>query len=656
MAKQSKKVISEREEQLVGMGFTKNATGHFEKGKELVTKVSVEFALKPEWDARIKQIEADSIPLIEGEHIPGEEDNSAANKILVPTMDSVKDIKALRDNPLVKAIANFEKEYKGLTFAGLEDKVGIEKIKAAKKIVQKTRTWITKTEDALKAPYIRGSKDLKAVGDEYRALIAPIEEPLDSEIDRFKALVDAEEIRKEEEAQREGNRRVEVLKEAGMTFDGQFYVIGESMSMDLSSIKAMPPADFEVFTDKVKKEQLRLDELEATKLKELKQSRLLNRGDMLKSIGFMYVEDGPTSRKFTSIYDDVESIAALKLMEETDEHFMKLFQEVSTKINTAKENEIQEAKRKSMERTVALRTKLVMAIGMKFVEAIPGMVDKTPGFYFKNDICECRWPLVTIGNETDDEFDKGLDVFEKEIKSAVEESARKEEENKAKEKLQMDRAQQLITLGMTRAPRISAFVFNLPDAKMECSVPYIELTNFTPDKWEDVIKDMTFAIAEIKNEQVQFEAKKKKDDEDRIAREKKETDQFIQRQYDLINLQLVIVGDKFIIKNEFGDSAFIDVAKVKALDEDIWPRTLAEVAEDVKRVKDATATKRNEALAKAEALKPQITKFREYLASFIDINVPKITEPELEEIMTIFKEDLTTAIVRANKALEKVNA
>jgi hypothetical protein len=62
---------------------------------------------------------------------------------------------------------------------------------------------------------------------------------------KIKALEDAEEIRLKEESEREEKRRVQVLKDAGMMFGGFFYEIGENISLDVPTIKAMPIEEFE---------------------------------------------------------------------------------------------------------------------------------------------------------------------------------------------------------------------------------------------------------------------------------------------------------------------------------------------------------------------------------------------------------------------------
>ena len=145
--------------------------------------------------------------------------------------------------------------------------------------------------------------------------------------------------------------------------------------------------------------------------------------------------------------------------------------------------------------------------------------------------------------------------------------------------------------------------------------------------------------------------KEKKDGEDKAA---KEAMTFQERTFNLVNIGMAIVGASFIVKNEFGDIASISIDEVKAIDEDVWPRRLIEVTTSVEDVKKQTDKKRQEAIDKANALKPQITKAREYLAAILDIEFPEVTEDKLDGIMSTFKEDLFNAMNKANKALEQV--
>ena len=404
--KQTKAIIAARVKQMEELGFTlKGSTYSNQQGNFKVYVDDLEYIPDAPWNEMILKAKEAAIPAIEGEHIEHDEKADEPILAIVPTMDSEKDIKALRENPLVKAIAEFKSKYTGLTFNGLEDKAGIEKVKAAKKVVQKTRIFIKKTEDTLKAPYIKGSKDIKAVADEYRAMIEPIEEPLDKELQRLDDMVNEEIKRKEEEAAKELNRRIDLLKKHGMTFDGSFYVIGDTISMDAATLKAMPLFDFEVLEQKVMKEKERLDNLAAEELKLLKAGRLTLRTSMLMSIGMKLANIASEigNGYFFTEYLEGLKVGTLTLTDEPDDKFMTMFESLSARINTEKEKVKEEADRKAKERTMALRSKLIIAAGLAKVDWIPGTTQT--GFYFKNAFAECRLPLPLVESQTDDEFD-----------------------------------------------------------------------------------------------------------------------------------------------------------------------------------------------------------------------------------------------------------
>jgi hypothetical protein len=647
MAKQSKAVIAKRKSELMGFGYTEQ-----ELARPDILE-AIENTTAGNWQSvaeGLNEKHNEALPFTEAEVI----EPAPIGEISVIGETMKKELKAFENNPLVAAIAEFEKKYKGLTFSGLEDKSGIEALKAAKKTVQKTRTFVTKHEDQLKAPYLGHLNDIRIVSKKYQAMIAPIEEPLDKELERLKAMETAEEERKAKEAEAEGTRRVELLKESGMKFDGQFYVIGETMSVDYSSIKAMTIEEFNKFTGKVQAEKKRLDELAEQELAQLKAVRLAQRRSLLLSIGMEIIEAGTEFLKATSAHLPGVAVLPECLTDESDDSFMKLVSSLSTRIAEAKAKADEEIKAKAKERMMNMRSKLIIASGMELVDWIPGTTKK--GFYFKNEFTECKMPLPDLEAMTDDEFDQYIELLEPSIIEAKNKATQKEESEKKAKKLAHDRGQQLIELGMTMAPQLSSYVFNLPNAETKCAVAYGELTGHSSEKWEDTIKQVTEIIVIINREQKAFEDKAAKEKKDREDKEAADLITFQQRQYDLVNLGMVIVGNAFTLKNEFGDFASIAIDEVKAIDADTWPRRLSEVTTAVEAVKKSTEDKRNEALAQAEALKPKVQIALEFIQGLEDEIgcMPNTNDDAINKELTALSKDVLSAIVNTRVALESL--
>lgn len=599
----------------------------------------------------------ESLPITPSENIPTEPEQPSGETspgvTMVVTMDITKDVAALSVDMNKVAISDMKKAYAGLQFKDLKDEANNNLIKTGHEKARKMRIAVEKRETFLKAPYISGSKKIGEVAKEYYFLLGEIENPLKEQLNLMKIAEAAEETKRMEELEREGTRRVEVLKEAGMKFGGALYEIGETISMDYASIKAMPIDEFEKFVIKVQNENERLADLAAKELEQLKIQRLQTREAMLESIGMIQYPQGG----YIYVSALIDGVAVMKecLTDEPDDRFMTLFASLSGRIANAKKKIEDDNAKKAKERTVNMRSKLIIAAGLNRVDWIPGTTQT--GFYFKNDFTECKMSLLEVEEMPDAEFDFILEKFENEITDAKAKELKKEADDKAAELLAKDRREQLVALGMTAAPKMACYLFNLPDATTQCSVAYGELTGQSAETWDVTVTNVGDIIARIKEEQKAFEDKTAKDKKDKEEKQAKDLLIFQERQYKLVNLGMVIVGAAFTVKNEFGDVATIAMDEVKATDEDVWPRRLTEVTADVERVKKLTTNKRNEALSKLEAAKPQAQKLKEYMMAILDIPEPVIEDPELSVIFTSLHESLIAALGKANTEVDrKINA
>lgn len=660
MAKQSKAKITKRKEQLVAAGYAES---------DIINDVleKVENETEGNWPGVFEDLkkkkEDEHIPFTEAEHLDPDPVPPTANLqelVIRVEKEAETGISTIEANKA--KIAEWKKEYASLKFTSLEDTETNNKIIEGWRLARTTRLALEKREGFLKAPFIAASKKIGGVAAEYYALLAEIENPMKEQRDALEAAKEEEKNKAALAAEAEATRRVEALKESGMKFDGTFYVIGETISVDYSTIKAMPEDEFEKFHGKVQAENKRLDELEAKRLEDLKKERLSTRGNMLLSIGMTMFEVGRQDGKGINVIDfegyESEHLEGVKvfmscLADEPDDKFMTLFSSLSSRIADAKKKAQEEIEKKAKERAIALRSKIILAIGMQRVDWIPGSTQT--GFYFKNDFVECKLPLPEVESMADEVFDHFIEVTEGAIIDAKANQFKKEEDDRKAAQLAGDRGNQLIALGMTRAPQQEAFVFNLPDGKFECKVPYSLLTSADEEKWNEAMTATAGSIETLQKQQQEAENKRQKEKQEQEEKQAKDALTFQERQYKLVNLGMVIVGNAFFIKNEFNDQAAITVDEVKVIDEDAWPRRLTEVTAEVDKVKALTEQKRQEAIARAELLKPEVTRVREYLASMLDIAIPEITDQQLEVIMIAFKEDLGSAIIKANKALEQVN-
>ena len=261
MAKPTKKMIEARKQQIIAMGVLIGEVGQTDFDIEAMTIAPevLEGVSDALWDAfvigvRNKIDKAKETPFVESEHIS---ENNTGISVAIGERNAEKDILKMDVNESV--IAEWGKKYVALAVTSIADIANHKANKEAKKFIQQKRTGLEKKRSDLKAFYLEEGKKIDSAAAKYKNLIIAIEEPLDIELGKFEIWEKEEALKKEEEEKKETNRRVSVLKQEGMTFDGNFYVLGETISMDIVTIKSLPAFDFDALVEKVKIEKSRLD-------------------------------------------------------------------------------------------------------------------------------------------------------------------------------------------------------------------------------------------------------------------------------------------------------------------------------------------------------------------------------------------------------------
>lgn len=200
------------------------------------------------------------------------------------------------------------KKHSKLNVKDKDDKTGYEAVKKAYTELVKIRTSTEAKRKELNKPYA----DIKKGIDDYAKenitnVLASEEARLKAEKDKYEKWEADEKAKKEAEEQALLEARVKELKESGLTFDGELYVIAE-ISLDVTTIKKMKGSDYEILLEKVKEAKKKIDD-EATakaeaaaaeaaavkaqaeenerKAKELKDEKLEVRRERLEAIGFI---------------------------------------------------------------------------------------------------------------------------------------------------------------------------------------------------------------------------------------------------------------------------------------------------------------------------------------------------------------------------------
>lgn len=150
------------------------------------------------------------------------------------------------------AIAAMKEKYGALTIKGPEDKEGYKAVKEAWNDTRSKRTGLEKKGLEIRSGYTVIGKAIKKEEDRLVELLDPLETDLykkwkdiDDEKDRIKKA-------KEEAEQRELMARIEEVMGLGMTLRDGMYVIGDTISMDVASLRALPADQYDKFKGVVK--------------------------------------------------------------------------------------------------------------------------------------------------------------------------------------------------------------------------------------------------------------------------------------------------------------------------------------------------------------------------------------------------------------------
>lgn len=312
------------------------------------------------------------------------------------------------------AINQLKEQFGGLTISGPDDKTGYKAVKEAWSLVRSKRTGLEKKGLELRNNFKVFTTAIGKEEDRLVDLITPLEEDL---YGKWKAIDDEKERAKKEQEEAEGRRlmaRIEELQTIGMAFRDGFYQIGDTITVDVASLRSMPDDTFGKLkaavaakADEIKKaaelERQRKDK-EAAELKrqqdDLKaqqeqmaeqqrqlqaqkdeMSRQLRELRLAKLQGLGMVLDGTELIKWESV-----SVYIANLAEITADEFNQLLEAAAEKIKElknqkaqAEENQRQEAAEK--ERREKFIAKTLEAVGMVYNWHARNFQFKTELFY-----------------------------------------------------------------------------------------------------------------------------------------------------------------------------------------------------------------------------------------------------------------------------------
>lgn len=213
-------------------------------------------------------------------------------------------------------------KYAGLKVEGLEDKEGLKKVTEAWQEIKGKRFEVRDRHKELKEGYLVVGRAIDAAKNQFTGLLEEIETPLKAEIDRIETLKEEAKLQKQRQEQEKLQSRIMELLDNGIKLVGNFYCIGETLSVDVVTIKQFDDENYAAFLGRVKKEhQVIKDQEEADKAAEekrrkdqekleadnkrladelreeqdrIKKERADSRGEVIENYG--YVKDGSNYR------------------------------------------------------------------------------------------------------------------------------------------------------------------------------------------------------------------------------------------------------------------------------------------------------------------------------------------------------------------------
>jgi hypothetical protein len=167
-------------------------------------------------------------------------------------------------------ISGKKEEYSTLTVNGVEDKEGLKKITEAWQEIKGKRFAVRDKHEELKAGYLIVGRAIDKEKNDLTALLKEIEDPLKAQIERIENEKEQIRQQKDKEAQERIQARVVELLDNGVKLVGNFYTIGETVSVDISTIRDFDEVAYADFLGRVKKENAALVAAEEKRIAEEK--------------------------------------------------------------------------------------------------------------------------------------------------------------------------------------------------------------------------------------------------------------------------------------------------------------------------------------------------------------------------------------------------
>lgn len=366
-----------------------------------------------------------------------------------------------------------KKQYSDLTIKNVDDKEGYKVVRDAWTQVRSARTALEKKGLEIRGGYNQITKAVSKEEDRLVDLIKPLEDSLHK---KWKAIDDEKERIKKEQAEAEEKRlrdRLEKLLASGMTLKDGYYQIGETVAVDVATLRTMTDEQYEKLhaavvkkaeelaeakrlqeaEDKKKRDELEADrqrlQLEQEDFEKKKrdleeaqasikksQEQMANnrrefRLDMLEAIGMTISGDGKAVEYHNGIAG--VSVTLERVLGEPDAEFSTLLKELRKNVDDCKDKlqehlKKEEAEKKALEEKKIFVSDCMVLAGMTYNRG-------KEAYRFGNDFFAIEYLENTLVEMTSDE----LHDLTKDLASKIEDAKKKQEKKKQQEEDERER-------------------------------------------------------------------------------------------------------------------------------------------------------------------------------------------------------------------------
>lgn len=290
-------------------------------------------------------------------------------------------------------IEELKAKYGDLQIIDVNDRAGYETVKRAWNDVLSRRTGLEKKGLEIRGGYNRITKAVKGEEDRLIGLLKPLEDDLKKKWKKIDDDKEAEKQRLAQEAEAKLQARVQELLDAGCEFKLGYYGIGQTIAIDVATLREMPEEQFAGLKEAVVAKKVELDaeaarlaeqkrledeqrEADKKKLKELedqqkadKQAKRELRLDLLDAVG-MSISAGGREVAYDNGFAG-HRIPIEQVDNATDAEFKELVRDARAKVAEAKEkmeaHEAQVAKeREELEKKKVLVNDLMIEAGFSY--------------------------------------------------------------------------------------------------------------------------------------------------------------------------------------------------------------------------------------------------------------------------------------------------